>query len=61
VLSDLVAEATKGRRREEPDLRRLYRARRPGVRCPFGDAEGLRQLRRPDQQDVAEQPNWSDA
>src|SRR6202011_3044366 len=23
-----------------------------GVRCPFGDAEGLRQLRRPDQQDV---------
>ena len=40
------------KRREEPDLRRLYRARRPGVRRPFSDAEGLRQLRRPDQKDV---------
>ena len=41
-----------GRRREEPDLCRLYRTRRPGVPDAFGDTPGLRRVRRADQQDV---------
>ena len=39
-------------RREESDLRRLHRPRGPRIRRAFGDAQGIRRLRRPDQQDV---------
>ena len=43
-----------GRGGEEPDLRPLYRARWPRI-CPVvGDTEGLRRVRRADQQDVGE-------